>query len=198
MVLADLGRHFLGGICRTLLEADVNIRLVKPLHENVKQPIDLDETALGFNKRQLIESAVVKALVPLIDPEAQGGGALSAVAATKSPIIFIGTGEHIGDLEVFKMVAFISKLLGRGDITDVFDKIDGQTKHRRYIKNQHGRYAGVARGAGDMKELFPSGKKKKTILPRILQQMNGTSGLSSLMRQFQQGGEPGKLFGGDQ
>ncbi|CAF3530131.1 unnamed protein product [Rotaria socialis] len=92
------------------------------------------------------------------DGQAQGGGALSAVAATKSPIIFIGTGEHIGDLEVFKMVAFIS----------------------------------------DMKELFPSGKKKKTILPRILQQMNGTSGLSLLMRQFQQGGEPGKLFGGDQ
>ncbi len=30
-----------------------------------------------------------------------GGGALSAVAATQSPIIFIGVGEHTEDLESF-------------------------------------------------------------------------------------------------
>jgi signal recognition particle subunit SRP54 len=29
----------------------------------------------------------------------KGGGALSAVAATKSPIVFIGTGEHFEDFE---------------------------------------------------------------------------------------------------
>jgi len=34
------------------------------------------------------------------------------VAATKSPIIFIGTGEHIDDFEPFKTQPFISKLLG--------------------------------------------------------------------------------------
>ena len=35
------------------------------------------------------------------------------VAATKSPIIFIGTGEHIDDFEPFKTRPFISKLLGK-------------------------------------------------------------------------------------
>lgn len=35
-----------------------------------------------------------------------------SVAATKSPIIFIGTGEHIDDFEPFKTQPFISKLLG--------------------------------------------------------------------------------------
>ena len=35
-----------------------------------------------------------------------------SVAATKSPIIFIGTGEHIDDFEPFKTRPFISKLLG--------------------------------------------------------------------------------------
>ena len=34
------------------------------------------------------------------------------VAATKSPIIFIGTGEHIDDFESFKVQPFVSKLLG--------------------------------------------------------------------------------------
>ncbi len=36
----------------------------------------------------------------------------SSVAATKSPITFIGTGEHIDDLEPFKTRPFVSKLLG--------------------------------------------------------------------------------------
>lgn len=36
----------------------------------------------------------------------------SRVAATQSPVIFIGTGEHIDDLEPFRTKPFISKLLG--------------------------------------------------------------------------------------
>ena len=36
----------------------------------------------------------------------------SRVAATKSPVLFIGTGEHIDDFEPFKVQPFISKLLG--------------------------------------------------------------------------------------
>ena len=45
------------------------------------------------------------------------------VAATCSPIIFIGTGEHIDDLEQFKTKPFVSKLLGMGDIEGLMDKV---------------------------------------------------------------------------
>lgn len=41
---------------------------------------------------------------------------MSAVAATKSPIVFIGTGEHFDDLESFEASSFIKRLLGLGDI----------------------------------------------------------------------------------
>lgn len=51
-----------------------------------------------------------------MDGHAKGGGAISAVATTQTPIAFIGTGEHVGDFEVFKPSSFISKLLGIGDI----------------------------------------------------------------------------------
>jgi signal recognition particle subunit SRP54 len=37
---------------------------------------------------------------------------LFRVAATQSPIIFVGTGEHIHDLERFAPRPFISKMLG--------------------------------------------------------------------------------------
>ena len=47
-----------------------------------------------------------------------------SVAATQSPVIFIGTGEHIDDLEPFKTKPFISKLLGLGDIEGLIDKVN--------------------------------------------------------------------------
>jgi signal recognition particle subunit SRP54 len=51
-------------------------------------------------------------IITKMDGHAKGGGAISAVAATASPIVFIGTGEHIGDLEPFQAPQFISKMLG--------------------------------------------------------------------------------------
>ncbi len=50
-------------ICAALLEADVNIRLVKQLRENVRSVIDFNDMAGGLNKRRMIQSAVYKELV---------------------------------------------------------------------------------------------------------------------------------------
>ncbi len=41
---------------------------------------------------------------------------MSAVAATQSPIIFIGTGEHFTDFEQFNAKSFVKRLLGLGDL----------------------------------------------------------------------------------
>ncbi|KRX45787.1 Signal recognition particle 54 kDa protein [Trichinella murrelli] len=279
MVLAELGRKIrnaigslshatiineevltsmLKEVCTALLEADVNIRLVKQLRESVKSQINLEEMAAGMNKRRLIQRVVFQELVKLVDPgvkqwqptkgrpnvimfvglqgcagafdqlkqnatkaripfygsytemdpvviaaegvekfkqenfeiiivdtsgrhkqeeslfeemlqvantvqpdnviyvmdasigqaceaqarafhekvdvasvivtkldgHARGGGALSAVAATGSPIIFIGTGEHIDDFEPFKVKPFVQKLLGMGDLEGLIDKVN--------------------------------------------------------------------------
>lgn len=58
-----------------------------------------------------------------MDGHAKGGGAISAVALTKTPIIFIGTGEHVLDLETFSPTQFISKLLGIGDIQGLMEHV---------------------------------------------------------------------------
>ena len=44
-----------------------------------------------------------------------------SVAATKTPIIFLGTGEHLNDLERFAPQPFISKLLGMGDMQGLME-----------------------------------------------------------------------------
>ena len=62
-------------------------------------------------------------IVTKLDGHAKGGGALSAIAVTNSPIIFIGTGEHIDDFQQFKVKPFVSKLLGMGDLEGLIDKV---------------------------------------------------------------------------
>lgn len=61
--------------------------------------------------------------VTKLDGHAKGGGAISAVAATKTPILFIGLGEHMTDIEVFRPQPFISRMLGMGDISGLMDKV---------------------------------------------------------------------------
>ena len=56
-----------------------------------------------------------------IDGSAKGGGALSAVAETGAPVVFVGTGEHIDELEKFDASRFISRLLGMGDLQSLLE-----------------------------------------------------------------------------
>eukprot|EP01121_Diplochlamys_sp_Union-15-3_P014621 TRINITY_DN4685_c0_g1_i1.p1 TRINITY_DN4685_c0_g1~~TRINITY_DN4685_c0_g1_i1.p1 ORF type:complete len:477 (-),score=120.04 TRINITY_DN4685_c0_g1_i1:9-1439(-) len=77
------------------------------------------DQAAAFKARVEVGSVIVTKM----DGHAKGGGALSAVAATKSPIIFLGTGEHIEDLDPFETEAFVSRLLGLGDVKGMWNLI---------------------------------------------------------------------------
>jgi len=59
-----------------------------------------------------------------LDGSAKGGGALSAVAASGAPILFIGTGEHLDELERFDPTRFVSRLLGMGDIQTLLERFE--------------------------------------------------------------------------
>ncbi|MEW5936843.1 MAG: signal recognition particle protein Srp54 [Candidatus Thermoplasmatota archaeon] len=61
-------------------------------------------------------------IVTKLDGSAKGGGALSAVSEVQAPIIFIGTGEHVEDLEPFLPERFISRLLDMGDLAALLEK----------------------------------------------------------------------------
>jgi len=65
--------------------------------------------------------AVGSVIITKLDGHARGGGALSAVAATNSPIVFIGTGEHMEDFESFDVKSFVSRLLGMGDVKGIMN-----------------------------------------------------------------------------
>merc|ERR1711991_1045157 len=77
------------------------------------------DQALAF--RQSVEVGSV--IITKMDGHASGGGALSAVAATESPVVFIGTGEHVDDFEPFDAQSFVQRLLGMGDIAGLVDAV---------------------------------------------------------------------------
>eukprot|EP01084_Bolivina_argentea_P011558 21600_1 len=75
--------------------------------------------AEGFRERVDVGSIIVTKL----DGHAKGGGALSAVAEMKVPIKFIGVGEHINELEKFDTSRFVKRILGRGDIEGLVERV---------------------------------------------------------------------------
>ncbi len=64
---------------------------------------------------------VTSVIVTKMDGTAKGGGALTAVSRTQAPIVFIGVGEHLEDLDPFVPSRFISRLLGMGDIETLLE-----------------------------------------------------------------------------
>jgi signal recognition particle subunit SRP54 len=77
-------------------------------------------------------------IITKLDGHAKGGGALSAVAATESPVIFIGTGEHFDDLEPFEASGFIKRLLGLGDISGLMKTVKeaiSEDKQKKMAEN---------------------------------------------------------------
>lgn len=98
------------------------------------------------DQAQAFKSAVPvgSVIITKLDGHAKGGGALSAVAATNSPIIFIGTGEHIDQFETFNAKSFVSRLLGMGDITGLLNLFEEEK-----LLDQPELYKKITEGTGD-------------------------------------------------
>ncbi|VVB97989.1 Signal recognition particle 54 kDa protein [uncultured archaeon] len=69
-------------------------------------------------------SALTGVIVTKMDGSGKGGGELSAVAATKAKIAFIGVGEKTDDFEVYDAKRFVGRLLGMPDIKGLVEKIE--------------------------------------------------------------------------
>lgn len=76
--------------------------------------------AEAFNATTSIGSIFITKL----DGTAKGGGALSAVAATGAAIKFIGTGEHLEEIEPYEPAKFLARLLGMGDLETLLKRIE--------------------------------------------------------------------------
>jgi signal recognition particle subunit SRP54 len=91
--------------------------------DNTILVMDATQGQAVFDQAQAFSNAVDvgSVIITKLDGHAKGGGALSAVAATESPIVFLGSGEHFDDLDPFNAESFVSKLLGFGDVRGLME-----------------------------------------------------------------------------
>jgi signal recognition particle subunit SRP54 len=115
VILIDTqGRHALE---EELIEEIIQIsRICQARHRWLVIDAALGQQAAEQARRFHEAIGIDGVIVTKMDGTAKGGGALSAVAETKSGIVFIGSGETIDDLERFEPGSFISRLLGMGDL----------------------------------------------------------------------------------
>ena len=62
-------------------------------------------------------------LLTKVDGDARGGAALSARAVTGCPVKFLGVGENLDQLEVFRPERLIPRLLGGGDLEQLWEEL---------------------------------------------------------------------------
>ena len=62
-------------------------------------------------------------IVTKLDGSGKGGGALSAVNAANVSIAFIGTGEKVGNIELYDSKKFVGRLLGIPDIESLLKNV---------------------------------------------------------------------------
>jgi signal recognition particle subunit SRP54 len=111
-------------------------------------------------------------LVTKLDGSARGGGALSAVAATRAPIKFIGTGEKTQDIEPFVPARFVGRLLGMGDIQSLIDKV-----REAEVKVPEKKMRAILTGKFTLTDMYEQFEAMKTMGPfkRILKMIPGMS-----------------------
>ena len=99
-------------------------------------PADLGQTAK--TQAQTFKEAVniTGVIITRMDSTAKAGGALTACAEVKAPIVFIGTGEKPHDLEHFDPESFLSRLLGMGDLKGLLEKVQSITDKKTIEKTQ--------------------------------------------------------------
>ena len=83
----------------------------------------IGQQAYSISKKFHESTPIGSIVITKLDGTAKGGGALSAVVATGAVIKFIGTGEKVDELEVFKPPKFVARILGIGDIEGLVEKV---------------------------------------------------------------------------
>lgn len=81
---------------------------------------DAVNVASEFNEKIGIDGVIVTKL----DGDTRGGAALSIKAVTGCPILYVGMGEKLSDLEQFYPDRMASRILGMGDILTLIEKAE--------------------------------------------------------------------------
>ena len=83
--------------------------------------------AKAFNEQLEIDGIILTKL----DGDTRGGAALSVRAVTGKPIMFVGVGEKMDDLDEFHPDRMASRILGMGDVLSLIEKVENEVDQKK-------------------------------------------------------------------
>ena len=98
---------------RTAIRVDQTVLVVDAM--TGQDAVNVAET---FGEKVGVDGVILTKL----DGDARGGAALSIKAITGKPILFVGMGEKLSDLEQFYPERMASRILGMGDVMSLIEK----------------------------------------------------------------------------
>lgn len=153
--------------------------------KNIKRELNVDQSILvvdGMTGQEAVNVAntfeekigIDGVILTKLDGDTRGGAALSIRAVTGKPILYIGMGEKLSDLEQFYPDRMASRILGMGDVLTLIEKaaeeVD-QEKSKQMLDNMKKNQFGFDDYLESMNQM-----KKMGGLSSILGMMPGIGG----------------------
>jgi signal recognition particle subunit SRP54 len=147
---------------------------------NIKKEVDVFQTILvvdamtgqeavnvasEFNEKVGVDGIILSKL----DGDTRGGAALSTRAVTGKPILYVGMGEKLSDLEQFYPDRMASRILGMGDVLSLIDKAVEAQQQMDEAKEK------------EMAQKMKKGKLDFEMYLESMKQMRNMGGLSAIM-----------------
>ncbi len=123
---------------------------------------DAVSSARAFNEALSLDGVIMTKL----DGDTRGGATLSVKQVTGVPIKFVGTGEHLLDLDPFSPERMADRILGGGDIAGLIEKaqrvidkdeqeeLQKQLAQGRFTLNDFRKQMGMLKRLGSMKKML--------------------------------------------
>jgi len=148
----------------------INIKSAIPVHQTLlvvdaMTGQEAVNVASEFNDKVGVDGIILSKM----DGDSRGGAALSTKAVTEKPILYVGMGEKLSDLEQFYPDRMASRILGMGDVLSLIDKAVEAQQQMDEAKEK------------EMAQKMKKGKLDFEMYLESMKQMRNMGGLSAIM-----------------
>ncbi|MBE5822806.1 MAG: signal recognition particle protein [Butyrivibrio sp.] len=148
----------------------INIKSAIPVHQTLlvvdaMTGQEAVNVASEFNDKVGVDGIILSKM----DGDSRGGAALSTKAVTGKPILYVGMGEKLSDLEQFYPDRMASRILGMGDVLSLIDKAVEAQQQMDEAKEK------------EMAQKMKKGKLDFEMYLESMKQMRNMGGLSAIM-----------------
>ncbi|MCR5532118.1 MAG: signal recognition particle protein [Lachnospiraceae bacterium] len=113
--------------------------------QNIKKAVNVHHTVLtvdAMTGQDVLNVAttfdekigITGVILTKLDGDTRGGAALSIRAVTGKPILYVGMGEKLSDLEQFYPDRMASRILGMGDVLTLIEKVQNEVDEKKAIE----------------------------------------------------------------